>query len=73
MMALRRLMCSWRSKIGLSNWYSKVKELTLDNQNLVKKILECKDDQARAFNEANNIMMEATRLKYVSLCDLTML
>ena len=30
---------------------------------LVQKILELKDDQAKAFNEANKIYMEAQRIK----------
>ena len=45
----------------------KVNELTVDNQSLVDKILELKDEQARTYNEANQIYLEAKRMKYVSL------
>jgi hypothetical protein len=43
----------------------KVKDLTQDNQMLVSKILELKDEQAKAFNEANKIYMDAQRMKNV--------
>ena len=34
---------------------------------LVSKIIELKDEQAKAFNEANKIYMEAQRMRSVSI------
>jgi hypothetical protein len=41
----------------------RVRQLTNDNQMYLQKLIEMKDEQAEAFNQANKIFMEAQRIK----------
>lgn len=45
----------------------KVKQLTLDNQTFLQKIFDMKSEQAEIFNQANNMYLEAQRIKNESL------
>lgn len=40
-----------------------MRQLSSDNQMYLQKIIEMKDEQAEAFNQANKIFMEAQRIK----------
>ena len=65
-MLSRRKTLSWRSNYPYCSYiafYRRVRQLTHDNQMYLQKIIEMKDEQAEAFNQANSIYIEAQKMK----------
>ena len=63
----KKLILFSKSKISSCSLNRRVKQLTVDNQMYLQKIMEMKEQQAEAFNQANKICMEAQKLKTESL------